>query len=283
MVASMDPEIRDAPHRKNLMGPTAVRLVVFLCLLTIGGCSRRPVSPPSDVPAVPLSAEETGRFLELLERQRESVQRYQAIVRVRGKGPEGKFRATELIIFERPDRVRVELVATFGASRWIAVASAGEITVLFPRSREYLEESAVEDVVGALLGIRLSPFEVMAILVGTGLPITSSSLVRAERYGEKVRLLLKEGRVELEGDQVREAKREGYRVIYPTAWKQTGRAAPDRIELVSDGLLASLSVDDLDINIRLDPEAFVVTLPAGAGRLGLAQIGGEAVFVRPSQ
>ena len=52
---------------------------------------------------------------------------------------------------------------------------------------------------------------------------------------------------------------------------------------MSDGLEASLSVDDLDINIRLDPEAFVVTLPAGADRLGLAQIGGEAVFVKRSQ
>ncbi len=265
------------------MGPGAVRLVVFVCLLTTGGCSHRPVSSSSDVPAVPLSAEEAGRVLELLERQGESVQRYQAVVRVRGKGPEGKFRATELIIFERPDRVRVELVATFGASRWIAVASAGEITVLFPRSREYLEESAVEDVVGALLGIRLSPLEVMAILAGTGLPVTSSGLVRGERHGEKVRLSLGEGRVELAGDQVREAQSGGYRVIYPTDWKKSGRAAPDRIELMSDGMEASLSVDDLDINVRLDPEAFVVNLPDGAARLGLAQIGGKAVFVKPSQ
>ena len=279
----MVPEIREVSHRKNLIGPAAVRLVVFLSLLTTGGCSRRPVSLVSDVPAVPLSAEETGRVLELLELQGESVQRYQAVVRVRGKGPEGKFRATELIIFERPDRIRVELLATFGASRWIAVASAGEITVLFPRSREYLEESAVEDVVGALLGIRLSPLEVMSILAGTGLPVTAPSLVRAERHGEKVRLLLEEGRVELVSDQVREAQRAGYRVIYPTDWKRKGRTAPDRIEIVSDTIEVSLTVDDLDINIRLDPEAFVVTIPEGAVRLGLAQIGGEAVFVKPSR
>ncbi len=278
----MDPVFHKAPHRKVLGGSAPVSLLVSLILLT-GGCSRRPVTPVGDVPAIPLSAEETGRVVELLEQQGESVQRYQAVVRVRGKGPEGKFRATELIIFERPDRVRVELLATFGASRWIAVASDGEITVLFPRGRQYLEESAVEDVVGALLGIRLSPIEIMAILAGTGLPVTSAKLVQTERLGDKVRLLMDEGHVELQGDQVRVAQRSPYRVIYPTDWKRAGKAAPDRIEIKSESIEASLTVDDLDINIRLDPEAFVVTLPEGADRLGLAQIGGEAVFVKPSQ
>ena len=275
-------EFQKALFRRNPLALSAVPWVLLLSVSMIGACSRRPVAPV-DVPSTPLSIEETARVVELLERQSQSVQRYQAVIRVRGKGPEGKFRATELMIFERPDRIRVELLATFGASRWIAVASAGEITVLFPRSSEYLEDSAVEDVVGALLGIRLSPGEVMAILAGTGLPITAEKLVRAERRGDRVRLVLEQGRADLANDQVLEAEHRGYRVQYPTEWKQAGKPAPDRIEIVTDNIQASLAVFDLDINVRLDPEAFVIVLPEGATRLGLAQIGGEAVFVKPSQ
>jgi hypothetical protein len=258
-----------------------IGLIGLIGLLTLTGCSRRPVSTG---PAIPLSPEETTRILDPLERHSQAVERYQAVVRLRGKGPDGKFRATELVVFERPDRVRVELLAAFGASRWIAVTGAGEITVLFPRSREYLEETAVEDVVDALLGIRLSPEEVMAILAGSGLPLGGAEPVRAERQGDRVRIALGEGRrVDVEADQVREARRSGYRVLYPTDWKRKGRGAPDRIEISSEKIEATLTVEDLDINVRLDPEAFVLNLPQGAYRLGLAQIGGEAVFVKPSQ
>ena len=269
-------------------------LMVLLSLVVLSGssaCSRRPVATG---PAVPVPNEEAGRLLDDVESNQQSIVRYQAVLKVRGEGPEGRFSATELIVFERPDRVRVELLATFGPSRWIAVTDRGEITVLFPRSREYMRESAVEDVVSALLGIRLRPEEVMAILAGSGLPLGRANPARAERVGERVRVVLSgeppdspdprlDERVDIERGQVHEAVGSHYRVVYPTDWKQMGRTAPDRIEITNDQVEASLTVEDLDINVRLDPEAFVISLPAGATRLGVAEIGGEAVFVRPSQ
>ena len=42
---------------------------------------------------------------------------------------------------------------------------------------------------------------------------------------------------------------------------------------------ATLTPEDVDINIRLDPEAFVVEIPDGAERLRPSDISGEAVFV----
>ena len=267
----------------------ATRLLLVLLGLVVlsvpSACSRRPV--PTG-PAAPLPNEEAVRLLDDLESNQQSIVRYQAVLKVRGEGPEGRFSATELVVFERPDRVRVELLATFGSSRWIAVTDGGEITVLFPRSREFLQESAVEDVVSALLGIRLSPEEVMAILAGSGLPLGGANPARAERVGELARLVLNgeppiNGRVDIEHGQVREAVGSRYRVRYPTDWKQMGRTAPDRIEIASDRIEVSLTVEDLDINVRLDPEAFAISIPEGAARLGLAEIGGEAVFVRPTQ
>jgi hypothetical protein len=272
-------------RRTSPPSPTAITLGGVLTLLIctvalVGGCSRRPVAVG---PAIPVPAEDADRLLADLAGSARGVQRYQAVLKVRGEGPDGRFSATEVLIFQRPDRVRVELLATFGPSRWIAVTRDGRITVLFPKTREYLEESAVEDVVAALLGIRLSPPEVMAILDGSGLPLAGERSLRAERRGDRIRIALPSGTVDVEADQVREAQAAGYRVIYPTEWKDMQRQVPDRIDIVSEKLEASLSVEDLDINVRLDPEAFVVSLPDGAGRLALAQIEGEAVFVRPSQ
>jgi hypothetical protein len=268
----------------------SVVLLGLVGWLEASACSRRPVATG---PASPVPAEEASRLLDVLESDQRSVARYQAVLKVRGEGPEGRFSVTELVAFERPDRVRVELLATFGASRWIAVTDRGEITVLFPRSREYLRESAVEDVVSALFGIRLRPEEVMSVLAGSGLPLDGAEPVRAERIGERVRIVLggslSDGpeapaeTVEVERAQVRAAGGLRYRVSYPTDWKERGRAAPDRIEIESDRVHASLTVEDLDVNVKLDPEVFSISIPEEAVRLSVAEIGGEAVFVRPEQ
>jgi len=262
-------------------------LLGLAALLESNACSRRPVATG---PVVPVPAEEAARLLDVLESDQQAIARYQAVLKVRGEGPEGRFSVTELVAFERPDRVRVELLATFGASRWIAVTDRGEITVLFPRSREYLQESAVEDVVSALFGIRLRPEEVMSVLAGSGLPLGDAEPARAERIGERVRIVVgsdgpgaRVESVDVEGGQVREAVGSRYRVSYPTDWKARGRTAPDQIEIESDRIQASLTVEALDVNVKLEPEAFIISLPEGAARLGVAEIGGEAVFVRPSQ
>ena len=54
---------------------------------------------------------------------------------------------------------------------------------------------------------------------------------------------------------------------------------PDRIDLEADDLHASLKIEDLDVNISLNPEVFTLALPDDAQRLELHQMGGEAVFV----
>ncbi|HEX9722868.1 MAG TPA: hypothetical protein VGC53_01150 [Vicinamibacteria bacterium] len=262
-------------------------LLGLAVLFESNACSRRRVATG---PALPVPAEEAARLLDVLESDQQAIARYQAVLKVRGEGPEGRFSVTELAVFERPDRVRVELLATFGGSRWIAVTDRGEITVLFPRSREYLRESAVEDVVSALLGIRLRPEDVMSVLAGSGLPLGDAEPARAERIGERVRIVLgsdgPDARVEsvdIERGQVREAVGSQYRVSYPTDWKEQGRTAPNQIEIESDRVRASLTVEALDVNVKLDPEAFTISVPEGAARLGVAEIGGEAVFVRPNQ
>lgn len=236
------------------------------------------MSPPS--PAVPVAIEVAASELEPIAESAQSVSRYQAMVDVRGRGPEGGFRATQVLVFERPDRIRVELLGAFGATRWIAVASSHDITVVFPGRDEFLREERVEDVVGALMGVRLRPREVIAILTGTGFPLESHDPVFASRRGARLEVDLGGSFLELERGQVRRARDPRYEVRYPEDWREQGRQVPYHIDISTETLEARLRLETIDVNIPLHPEAFEVRLPEEGTRLRLEEIGGEAVFVK---
>jgi hypothetical protein len=127
--------------------------------------------------------------------------------------------------------------------------------------------------------VELGTEEIMSMLSGAGLPLDGRRAQRAFRRGESTRIELDGGSFEFDGEQVRTATGPKYRVSYPTPWKEQGRQVPDRIELETDDLRASLEIEDLDINIPLKSEVFTLVLPNDAQRLELHQIGGEAVFV----
>lgn len=243
----------------------------------LAGCARRVPAPPP----IPVATEEAEELLRDVAKAEASVRRYQAVLKVQGKGPEGGFSATLVLIFERPERMRVELLGAFGSTRWVAVVSEGEILVWIPSEREFLRESRVKVVVGALLGLELSPREVMAVLTGTGIPLEGRLPLRAVRQADRVRIELEGAALVLEGGQVRRAIQPHYHVSYPTPWREKGKQVPDRVELESERVEASLRIDDLDVNVALHPQAFSLSLPDDARRLELAQIGGEAVFVKP--
>jgi len=255
-------------------------LGLLILLVTTAACHRR--STPSRV-TVPLPAEEAERILKQVEVEARGVARYQALLKVRGKGPEGRFSATQVIVFERPDRLRVELLGAFGSTRWVAVASEDEIVVWFPGRREFVREADVDQVVGALLGVELTSEEVIAALSGAGMPLAGLRPVRAVREDGVTRIEFDEIKVEMEGSQVKSVRSADYRVSYPTNWRSAGRPAPDRLEIANEKLQALLRVEDLDINVRLHPEAFLVEVPDDATQLELAQIGGEAFFMTTSR
>jgi len=248
-----------------------------LILLALSSCARRaPSGPP-----LPLPLEEAAWRLEPVRQQELTVARYQAVARARGSGPQGRFSATLLLAFERPDRLRVELLGPLGSSRWMAIVAGGEITVLFPSRREFLQERAVPEVLAALVGVRWGPDEIMAVLSGAGLPLHESTLIAAFQEGSTVRVgLADELSLRLSGEQVIEANARGYRVRYPSAWRSKGRAAPDRIELESQDVSVALAMLDLDVNVRLRSEVFELSIPQGTTRVELAEVGGEAFFVK---
>jgi hypothetical protein len=228
---------------------------------------------------------ESSALLADLTRQAESVRRYQGLLGVRGRGPDGGFDARLALFFERPDRVRVELLSAFGGTRWSAVASREEITAFFPGKpgkRHYLREPDVADVVGRLLGLRLRSEDIMAALSGAGVPLESAAPAAGYRRGARRFLELEAPRrvIELDDEgQVVSAQGEGYRVSYPSSWKRRGRTFPDELVIENETVRARLETEDVDVGVPLDPATFVLEIPPDAERLRPAEVGSEALFV----
>ncbi len=266
------------------MTARAPRSIGFLALaLLLGGCARAPRAPASLPPPLPLETAEVSSLLETLQRQADSVRRYQGLARVRGRGPEGAFDVRLAVFFERPDRLRVELLSALGGTHWSAVASREEITAYFPSRRHYLRETDVSDVVFRLLGVPLRAEDMMAVLSGVGVPLDVSSSVKGYRRGA-LRFLEIDGSpgrlLEVNGDdQVVAARCEGYRVSYSSSWKARGRSFPDEVTIENGSLRARLETKDVDVNVALDPETFLLEIPADAVRLRPAEVGSESVFV----
>ena len=85
------------------------------------------------------------------------------------RGPELRARTPALIGFERPDALRIEIPGPTGA-RLVAVVRDGRLVAVFPGDRAFFEGRATESELESLLGIKLTPAEVMDVLVGSGSP-----------------------------------------------------------------------------------------------------------------
>jgi hypothetical protein len=94
---------------------------------------------------------------------------YSASIRVSLRSAELRARARALVAFERPDRLRIEVPGPTGL-RLVAVSRAGRLVAAFPAERAVFAAEASAESLESLLGIRLTPSEVMDILVGNPPP-----------------------------------------------------------------------------------------------------------------
>jgi hypothetical protein len=94
---------------------------------------------------------------------------YSGRLRVSLKGPGVRARTPALVAFRRPDALRIEIPGPTGA-RLVAVAQAGRLSAVFPAEQAVFLGAATPADLDALLGVGLSPEEVIDLLVGVGSP-----------------------------------------------------------------------------------------------------------------
>jgi hypothetical protein len=90
-------------------------------------------------------------------------------LRVSVRGPDLRGRAHALVAFRRPDAMRIEIPGPSGA-RLVAVTRAGRLTAVLPADKARLESAAGPEDLEALLGVALSPGELMDVLLGVAPP-----------------------------------------------------------------------------------------------------------------
>src|SRR5688500_677860 len=90
---------------------------------------------------------------------------YSGALRVSLKGPALRARTRALVAFARPDGLRIEVPGPTGP-RVVAVARGGRFWAVFPADRAVYEGEATAEALESLLGVALTPAEVMDVLVG---------------------------------------------------------------------------------------------------------------------
>jgi hypothetical protein len=150
---------------------------------------------------------------------------YSGQLRVSLSGPQGRGRLRVLLAFRRPDGLRIEVPGPAGA-RLIAVARGDELTAVFPADRAVFVGRTTAADMDALLGVALSPAEVMDLLLGAGSPRLHEHRVRwgpvlprevrgTLEDGARLRVLVEDASldVSLPDAAFTAPPREGYRLV----------------------------------------------------------------------
>jgi len=118
---------------------------------------------------------------------------FSARLHVSLKGPELRVRTQALVAFQRPDALRIEVPGP-GGLRLVAVTRESRLVAVFPGERAYYSGAAEPRELVALLGLELSPGELMDLLVGVASPRLRRYRVRwGEAYPREIDAELPDG------------------------------------------------------------------------------------------
>ncbi len=163
-------------------------LCVIFAALVAGCAARRSVLPPIDLPPELPSASE---LLARVAAERGRVRGLRAQADSEIVGPDGTLRASEVLLVEPPDRLRIEVLSTFGVA-WI-LATDGERLDIYSRPEETVYRGRpTRDLIAHYLPVPLAIDDLTDLLLGRppALAITRARDVAWERDTGLVRLTL---------------------------------------------------------------------------------------------
>lgn len=251
-------------------------LVILPLAVALSGCGSHRLEIPSG-PGEPFA--EHGRAFAAATESCRGVRALTAEAGVSGSVGGGKVRGRVILGYAEPGKLRLEAVAPMGAPAFILAASGGAATLLFPRSREVLDDEPVERVLEALIGVPLGPDDLGAILAGCGL--ADPEPVAGRRFAEGW------ARVDVGGGstvflreesgtwRVRAVQRPGVFVEYEGDRGEHGTPRVVRLRSAGEGRPEAslrLALFQVETNAPIDPKAFTVALPSGAIPISLSDL-----------
>lgn len=265
-------------------------IVIFGCLSVLlqGGCATLPpVLPGTPVPA------ETGRALVAEWRQRSAaVDALQGVARVRVQTAERTVSGSQVLLVERPDRLRAETLSPFGTPLLLLAADGPRLAVLLPADNLYYSGRATPENLGRFARLPLRLSDLVGILLGRPplLDERGMSAYRLPDGGWRVELDAAPRRQELLFDGSRRLTQVSYhyrdelqlRIAYD-GFAADPPEFPRRIELTlpQQRIQASLAFSELAINRESRPETFTLRPPAGVVQVPLDADGSGDGEVEP--
>ena len=196
----------------------------------------------------------------------------QAELRVSGRVARQRLRG-RILAGLIPGALRLEAVAPVGGPVFILAADGPSATLLLPRDRRVLRDAPPEEILHALVGARLGPDDLRAVLAGcvsaSGEPISARShgtdWVTVD-LSMDTRLFL---RREAGNWRVVAGRRSGLDVEYLTFAAEH----PREIHIRNPDLSLTIDVSQLEVNAELSRDLLTaVKIPAGVSPISLDEL-----------
>jgi hypothetical protein len=203
------------------------------------------------------------------------VRAFSAEVRVSGKAAQQKLHSATLHgAVTSADQIYFEMPVAFGPPGFILAGTGGRATLLLPRDKRVLVARA-DDIVEALVGLKLGPRQLLAVLAGC--VDQSPQISSPERFGDLLAVTTPTGRAFLRQTAG------GWRVVAASTgsllvdFRQQSGPWPSQLRMTSaPGAAPSLDVSfglgQIDVNGQIDPSIFSPNVPADATPLTLQQL-----------
>jgi len=258
-----------------------------LCVLALGAAACATAATTIRLPEGPWAPDPTAaEAFQSAAAGCQGVRTLTAEIAVRGKAGQARIRGRVLAGFERGGSLRLEAPAPFGAPMFILVSRANRATLLLPRDRRVLRDVPVEEVLGAITGLRRSSDDVLALVSGClsadiapagrgeGSP---SGWMKVPLSGGITAFLARDGAAWRIAAGQREAGSGG--AAWSVAYAGFASGFPGAVTIRQEpaggspaATALTFSVSQFEANVPIDARAFDVVVPADAQPLTLDEL-----------
>lgn len=230
----------------------------------VAGCA----TPSPPVPTRSIPPESVRTAVDRLRSEAAGRTGVRGLASVRLDSPAGSGRIREVIIVQRPMRLRLETLSLLGQTQAVLVSNGERFG--YAEGRHFLEGIAFAGVLRERFGLDLAPEEVVETLLAAP-AIDPERILRASAVGEtrEVEGPRRRIRISGSGDLVSiEALDEGGGVRWVASYDRWREVAGGRypfavdLEFPSTGAKARMAMKRVELNPSLDPGLF--RLPRGA-------------------
>jgi hypothetical protein len=233
-------------------------------------------------PASPIPAPDV-RFVQATAACRQ-VRTLTAEIHVSGMAGRNKVRGRVLAGFERPDRVRLEAVAPFGAPVFILAAGPAHAVLWLPRDRHVARTDDVAPLVDALIGLPWQAADLLAL--ASGCVVAEPDMLEGHQFRDGSVLVTLRGDVEaivraIDGAPrllaARPLSRESHEAAWTRHYAAFAGSFPATVHLgrqdgSSPAVVLTLQLSQIETNVTIDPAAFDVNVPPDAVPLSLDEL-----------